>query len=44
MRLYESDGSNVVVELPDLVKKGFTEILMRKTSGPVLQDQPRSQT
>lgn len=44
MRLYERFGFRVVGELPDLVKKGFTEILMRKTGGPILQDQPRSQT
>ena len=38
--LYERLGYQRVGELPDFVAKGFSEILMRKTRGPLLEFKP----
>jgi ribosomal protein S18 acetylase RimI-like enzyme len=35
LRLYQQSGFELVGELPDFIKKGFTELLLRKTVGPV---------
>ncbi len=34
LRLYQNFGFKIVGELDNFVKQGFTEILMRKTTGP----------
>lgn len=39
-RLYERLGYQRVGELPDFVVAGFSEILMRKTRGPLLEFKP----
>lgn len=36
IRLYEEFGFKLVGELDNFVKKGFTELLLRKTAGPLL--------
>jgi len=36
IRLYEEFGFRLVGELDNFVKKGFTELLLRKTAGPIL--------
>ena len=40
--LYERLGYQRVGELPDFVAKGFSEILMRKTRGPLLGFKPEA--
>lgn len=41
-KLYERLGYQRVGELPDFVVKGFSEILMRKTRGPLLGFKPEA--
>jgi len=36
IRLYEDFGFKLVGELDDFVKKGYTELLLRKTVGPMM--------
>jgi ribosomal protein S18 acetylase RimI-like enzyme len=43
LQLYLRVGFEIVGELPNFVKQGFTEILLRKTTGPVLGYQPPNQ-
>jgi ribosomal protein S18 acetylase RimI-like enzyme len=38
LKLYLNFGFEKIGLLPDLVKKGFTEILLRKSFGPMLKD------
>jgi [ribosomal protein S18]-alanine N-acetyltransferase len=40
IKLYYEFGFILVGELKDLIKEGFTEILLRKTYGPILGYQP----
>ena len=35
LRLYERSGFELVGAVPDFIQKGFTELLLRKTVGPV---------
>lgn len=35
-RLYESIGFKLVGELTDFIKEGFTELLLRKSAGPII--------
>jgi len=37
IRLYDEFGFKLVGELDNFVKKGFTELLLRKTTGPLLK-------
>ena len=36
LRLYRDFGFEIIGELKDFVKEGFTEILLRKTFGPIM--------
>jgi [ribosomal protein S18]-alanine N-acetyltransferase len=36
IRLYESFGFKLVGELPDFIKEGFTELLLRKSVSPII--------
>ncbi|MFN8349183.1 MAG: GNAT family N-acetyltransferase [Spirosomataceae bacterium] len=38
LKLYREFGFEQIGLLPDLVKKGFTEILLRKTFGPLMKE------
>ncbi|MGZ3753398.1 MAG: GNAT family N-acetyltransferase, partial [Mucilaginibacter sp.] len=40
IQLYTKFGFELVGELKDFVKKGFTELLFRKTVGPVVDYKP----
>ncbi len=40
LQLYLHVGFEIIGELPNFVKQGFTEILLRKTTGPLLGYQP----
>jgi ribosomal protein S18 acetylase RimI-like enzyme len=41
-KLYERLGYQHVGELPDFVVRGYSEILMRKTRGPLLEFKPHN--
>ena len=43
-RLYERLGYHVVGELPDFVVRGHSEILLRKTTGPLIEHGARQAT
>lgn len=36
LRLYEAFGFKLVGELTDFIKEGFTELLLRKSAGPII--------
>ena len=41
LKLYKNEGFIEVGHLPDFIKEGFTEILLRKTIGPITHYQPK---